>query len=94
MTVSSVLKAYVRHHHLRVRLSTAVTSVQRDELGWRVGTAAAPVRADTVIVATGGNRVPALPDWPGMSGFTGELVHSSAYRTGSAYAGEDVSSSH
>lgn len=88
------LKAYVRHHHLRVRLSTAVTSVQRDELGWRVETAAAPVRADTVIVATGGNRVPALPDWPGMSGFTGELVHSSAYRTGSAYAGEDVSSSH
>jgi putative flavoprotein involved in K+ transport len=84
------LKAYLRHHQLRVRLSTAASSVQRDERGWRVETSAASVRADAVIVATGYNRVPVMPEWDGMSDFTGELLHSSAYRTASVYAGDDV----
>lgn len=85
------LKAYVRHHQLRVRLSTAVTSVQRDERGgWRVETSAASIRADAVIVATGENGVPVMPEWPGMSDFTGALLHSSAYRTAGVYAGDDV----
>lgn len=84
------LKAYVRHHHLRVRLSTAVTSVQPDEWGWQIETGATSVRADAVIVATGYNRVPVMPEWHGMSEFPGELLHSSAYRTASVYAGDDV----
>jgi len=52
------LKAYVRHHHLRVRLSTAVTSVQRDELGWRVETAVDLVEqgAQRVVVSTDGAK--------------------------------------
>lgn len=84
------LRAYVEHHRLHVRLSTAVSSLQRQGHGWRVETDAAPIDADAVIVATGSNRVPVVPDWPGMSDFAGEVLHSSAYRTGRAYAGDDV----
>ena len=42
------------------------------------------------MVATGHNHTPELPDWPGRDGFTGELVHASAYRNPSPYVGRDV----
>jgi cation diffusion facilitator CzcD-associated flavoprotein CzcO len=32
------------------------------------------------VIATGFNREPFLPDWPGLDDFTGEFVHSSRYR--------------
>ena len=41
-------------------------------------------------MATGTNRVPVVPDWPGMSDYAGEVLHSSAYRTGRAYVDDDV----
>ena len=33
---------------------------------------------------------PDLPDWPGADGFTGELLHASAYRNAKPYVGKDV----
>ena len=43
-----------------------------------------------MIVATGYNGAPFVPDWPGLDGFTGELVHSSAYRNPEPFRGRDV----
>jgi len=41
-------------------------------------------------VATGHNHTAQLPDWPGVEGFTGDLLHASAYRNARPYAGRSV----
>ena len=84
------LDRYVAHHRLVVRTGTDVARVDRDQDGWLLRTPAGDLRARTVVVATGYNHTPHVPDWPGRSGFTGELLHASAFRNGRPYAGRDV----
>jgi putative flavoprotein involved in K+ transport len=42
------------------------------------------------VIATGFNRDPYLPDWPGMHSFEGEVLHSGRYRNPQPYRGSDV----
>jgi putative flavoprotein involved in K+ transport len=83
-------RAYVDAHALDVRTGTRVTRIDRDGTGWRLETEGEPIGADAVVVATGYNGAPFIPDWPGRDTFAGELVHSSQYRSPSAFAGRDV----
>jgi putative flavoprotein involved in K+ transport len=46
--------------------------------------------ARIVVLATGYDREPNLPGWPGRDTFTGDLIHSSAYRNPDPYRGRDV----
>lgn len=88
------LEEYAAHHALRLRLGERVERIDRGPDGdamWRVvlgdgGT------LDTrhVVVATGYNHTPVVPDWPGRDTFTGEVVHARDYRNGRAWAGRDV----
>ncbi len=84
------LHAYAEAHGLDVRTGTRVMRIDRDESSWRLETEHGPLRAAIVIVATGYNGAPFVPDWPGLDGFTGELVHSSQYRNPEPYRGRDV----
>jgi putative flavoprotein involved in K+ transport len=95
------LEEYVDHHRLRLRLGTAVTRVERAAVPSAVngsGTARWVVRledettitANHVVVATGYNHTPVTPDWPGLDGFTGEVVLARDYRNGRPFAGRDV----
>lgn len=84
------LKNYADLQGLRVRLSVTVESVRRDGSGWRVDTSDGVVPADSVVIATGFNNEPVIPEWPGVAGFTGEFMHSSLYRNGHPYVGKDV----
>lgn len=43
-----------------------------------------------MIVATGYNHTPLLPDWPGREEYKGELLHAGEYRNPAPYAGRDV----
>ena len=84
------LESYADHHRLRTLLGTEVRRVDRQGGRWVVSTGDDDLEAGHVVVATGPNHTPELPDWPGRDGFTGELVHASAYRNPSPYAGRDV----
>lgn len=89
--VVEYLEDYARHHRLDVRLGTSVQRLRRDGADWVVETDEGDqVRAGAVVVATGYNHTPLLPDWPGRDGFAGELLHASAYRNGAPYAGQEV----
>ena len=88
--VVAYLEAYARHHRLEIRAGTEARGLVRRGDGWEVETGTSVLRAPAVVVATGANRVPRLPPWPGRDGYTGRLLHSSAYRTGAAFRGEDV----
>ena len=80
-------KQYAEAQGVEVRTGVRV---ERIDAGWDLETSAGPLQAATVIVATGYNGAPFIPDWPGRAAFTGELIHSSQYRNSAPYRGQDV----
>ncbi len=85
--VVAYLEAYARHHRIEARLGETITRVRRDGDRWAVEHTSGTTRARHVVVATGYNRVPHIPTWPGREGFAGEVIHSGAYRNGRAFKG-------
>jgi putative flavoprotein involved in K+ transport len=84
------LEHYVRHHDLDVRTGVTVDRIERDGDCWALDTGQGRFRARAVVVATGFNREPFLPVWPGREGFAGELLHACAYRNPAPYRARDV----
>jgi putative flavoprotein involved in K+ transport len=78
---------YTAFHDLDVRLNCRV---DRLEPSWTLHTSDGPIHTDHVVVATGYNGTPFVPDWPGRESFRGELIHSTDYRNPQPYAGKDV----
>ena len=83
-----------RHAHIDGidhRLNTAVERVEPlDDGGWQLQTSGGNIAARHVVVATGRANTPVIPEWPGLNTFTGELLHSSAYRNAVPYVGKRV----
>ena len=88
--VVAYLERYARYHRLNVRAPAEVRGLDREDGEWLIKTEQGPVAARFVVVATGFNRDPYLPDWPGMDTFTGDLVHSLDYRNPDPYRAKDV----
>ena len=85
------LEGYSLRRRLRVLFGTEATRIDREGGPlWRVETSRGPIRARFVVVATGFDRVPVVPEWPGRGGFAGRLVHASSYRDAAPYRGMDV----
>jgi putative flavoprotein involved in K+ transport len=84
------LEDYASHHRLDVRFATQVRRLGSMDGGWRVETEGDDLQARFVVIATGFDHDPDLPDWPGRDGFSGELIHSSAYRNPEPYRDRDV----
>ena len=84
------MESYVTRHDLTVRYGVKVDRVDRVAGGWQLGTSAGELHARQVIVATGHERIPRLPDWPGHDRFPGRLIHSAHYRNPRAFRGADV----
>jgi cation diffusion facilitator CzcD-associated flavoprotein CzcO len=76
---------------IEVRLNTAVERIDRHAAGgWRVLTSRGHIAAHHVVVATGRANAPHIPEWPGLQGFEGDLLHSSAYRNSAPFDGKRV----
>jgi putative flavoprotein involved in K+ transport len=86
------LEGYVRHHGLDVRTGIEVQRLERDDAAdeWVLDTPGGELRARHVVVATGYNHTPVMPDWPGRDGFEGTLIHGQDYRNPEPYRGRDV----
>jgi putative flavoprotein involved in K+ transport len=84
------LEDYTSHHELEVNFGVDVARVDRANGGWRVETSDGAREAPFVVVATGFDHDPHLPDWPGHDRFTGELMHASEYRDPGRFRGRDV----
>ncbi|MFL5895255.1 MAG: flavin-containing monooxygenase [Thermoleophilaceae bacterium] len=81
---------YVERHNLDVRLNTEVERLERDDDRWIVRTSSGDFDANRVVIATGYNKHPHLPEWPGIETYTGDLIHSAYYRNAEPYAGKHV----
>ncbi|MER6104255.1 NAD(P)/FAD-dependent oxidoreductase [Streptomyces sp. NPDC001832] len=87
------LEKYVEHHELEVVTGIEVSRIDRapDKTGWQLtATGGRILTGRAVVVATGYNHTPRIPDWSGHDTFTGILVHASDYRNPAPYAGRDV----
>ena len=84
-------RGYAARHELDVRTGMHVIRIEQEGETWRLDTAnGEPVRAQTVVVATGYNGAPFVPDWPGRDQFAGELLHSNDYTNPEPFRGRDV----
>lgn len=58
--------------------------------GWHVSTDAGDIDARHVIVATGPERQPYSPQWPGQEGYAGKIIHAADFRHADDFAGKRV----
>ncbi|MEU9439707.1 NAD(P)/FAD-dependent oxidoreductase [Streptomyces sp. NPDC048304] len=87
------LEKYAEHHELEIVTGVEVFRVDRaeDGVGWLLhASGGRELTGSAVVVATGYNHTPRIPDWPGLEQYGGEFLHAGAYRNAAPYAGRDV----
>ena len=84
------LDRHAREDGIDLQLGTSVRRVDRSDGRWALDTSAGDVKAPQVVVATGYEQEPIVPDWPGREAFSGELLHSGGYRNAQPFAGKRV----
>lgn len=89
--VIEYLEAYAARCDLDIRFRTEAARLERASAGWTVHVRdREPVSAGWVVVATGFDREPVIPAWPGRERFSGEIAHGAHYRNAQPYQGKDV----
>ncbi|WP_330458412.1 NAD(P)/FAD-dependent oxidoreductase [Streptomyces sp. NBC_00820] len=90
------LEKYAEHHKLEIVTGVEVFRVERaagegSGDGWLLhASGGRELTGSAVVVATGFNHTPRLPEWPGRDGYAGELLHAGQYRNAKPYADRDV----
>jgi hypothetical protein len=84
------LDRHAREDGIDLRLRTRVERLDRSNGGWALDTSEGELRAPQVIVSTGYEQEPVIPDWPGRERFGGELLHSRDYRNPERFQGKRV----
>lgn len=85
------LEAYARVLGAPIRFGTAVRRLDpmKDQRWW-IHTDDETLTTRHVIVATGSERVPVIPEWPGRAEFRGELIHAANFRHSDDYIARRV----
>ena len=89
--VVQYLEEYAREHGLKPVFNTTVQHIERQADGlWQVQTNHETYTAHNLIMATGLNHTPKMPQYEGLGGYTGQLLHSSQYKNGQPFTGQKV----
>ncbi|MGW3952943.1 flavin-containing monooxygenase [Streptomyces sp. NPDC004752] len=87
------LEKYAEFHELEIVTGVEVSRIERsaDGTGWLLrASGGRELTGSAVVVATGYNHTPRVPDWPGRDAYTGEFLHAGEYRNAGPYAGRDM----
>src|SRR4051794_30980213 len=84
------LDRYALDHSFDVRLGVDARRIDRDSNGWNVTTSKGAWLAPHVIVATGWDAEPKLPEWAAGSPFAGPVLHTSQLTDLSRFRGQRV----
>lgn len=84
------LERYAEQERLDIRAGTEVRRVEAHGSGFVIATDGAPFAAASVVIATGYNHEPVLPEWAQANGTAPPIVHSSCYRDAAPYHGQAV----
>ncbi len=85
--VLAYLQAYAKHHRLYrdIAFGQRADRIERRAGLWEVETATHRFAAPYLVVATGAQRVPHLPDLAGTASVAGRLLHSRDYRNADGF---------
>ena len=75
---------------IELLLGSDVERIDARNGGWSLETSTGPVSARQVVVTTGYEHSPFVPDWPGRETFAGQVLHSSEYRNPRPFEGRRV----
>lgn len=88
--VVDYLKSYAKYFSIEPQLDTEVLSTKRIDDKWMVCTSQGDYSCNNIIICTGNNNSPKIPSKNGISSFTGDILHTSAYRSGKEFKGKRV----
>jgi indole-3-pyruvate monooxygenase len=86
--VVDYLDRYARRFAIEPRFGHTVTSARREGSGWVVSANDLEIRSRALVVATGINRAPKVPELPGRDRYRGVAIHSGDFKNGKAYRGK------
>src|SRR2546422_1881770 len=84
------LEEYTRRHQVRIEFGVELQRVDRENGSWLLRTSSDDLWAGDVVIATGHDVEPAIPDWPGRGDYSGELLHAADYRRPDPFRGREV----
>jgi indole-3-pyruvate monooxygenase len=84
------LESYAKKFELDIRFNQQVTMARYENNHWVIQTKDALYQAPNLVVASGNAREPFLPEWNGRNLFKGKVIHSSEYKNGEAFKGQNV----
>ncbi len=82
---------YAKHFKLKPHFGQSVTNVKKEGGSWLTTTKnGTQFQSKNVIIATGVNRVPNIPNWPGQEQFQGTIIHAKNYKNATPFKGKKV----
>lgn len=85
------MEDYARHFDIQPLFGEALTNLQKQNNRWIATTGSGKtIQADYIVLATGVNALPYRPEFPGMDGFQGALLHSREYFNAQPFKGKNV----
>jgi indole-3-pyruvate monooxygenase len=88
--VITYLERYAQYFQLVPHFGERVDSVRPSASEWVTTTTAGVYHSNRVVVATGYNAVPYMPQWAGQERFRGRILHSGEYRNGQSFRDQNV----
>lgn len=92
-TRDQVVEHLERHAYedgIDLQLGTRVETVARADGRWLIRTSQGEINTPHVVVATGYEGRPFIPDWAGRDSFSGRLLHSRDYKNPAPFRGSRV----
>ncbi len=71
-----------------LQLGTRVDRLDRGNGTWALDTSSGEIHAPQVVMATGYEDEPVIPDWSGRDSFSGTLLHSADYKNADPFRGK------
>ena len=84
------LESYTVYFDIKPRFGEDVRSVSRAGTVWAIQSTTTSIRAPFIVVASGMNAEPVMPEFPGHDVFRGKLLHSAQYTNAAPFNGQSV----
>ena len=91
--VVAYLEGYAARFDIAPRFGTRLERARPaggNDAGWEIETSDGACRVRHLVMATGLNRTPVRPSWPGEREYRGRILHSIEYKTGAGFRGQRV----
>ena len=85
------MEEYEKFLNIPIKFNTTARSISRNKNGsWLVDDGSENSEYKHVVVCTGSDHTPFIPDWPGKDKFRGELIHGGDFTHAKNYRGKSV----